>query len=95
MLRVRSLARRLDGAGAPAVRPPLADLARLVRLPVPLLDNRRLLLVTTCVAAAAAFVRDRAEHATVGGALVTAGIEATAVVACFVVLGPALGLWRR
>jgi hypothetical protein len=34
-------------------------------------------------------------HATLGQAFVTAGIEATAVVACFILLGPALGLWRR
>jgi hypothetical protein len=95
VLRARSLARRLDGPGALAVRPPLADLGRLVRLPVPSLDDRRLLLVTTCLAAAAAFVRDRVEHGTVGEAFVTAGIEGMAVVACFVVLGPALGLWRR
>jgi hypothetical protein len=40
-------------------------------------------------------VRDGAEHATVSGAFVTAGIEGLAVVACFLVLGPVLGLWRR
>jgi hypothetical protein len=95
VLRARSLARRLDSSGALAARPPLKDLSRLIRLPVPSLDARRLLLVTTCVAAAAAFVRDRGEHATVTGASVTAGIEAMAVVGCFFVLGPALGLWRR
>jgi hypothetical protein len=95
VLRARSLARRLDGSGALAVRPPLKDLRRLIRLPVPSLDSRRLLLVITCVAAAAAFVRDRGEHATVSEAFVTAGIEGMAVVGCFFVLGPALGLWRR
>lgn len=95
VLRTRSLARRLDGSGDLPVRPPLDDLARLICLPVPSLAPRRLLLVTTSLAAAAAFVRDRGEHATVGQALVTAGIEGTAVVACFLVLGPALGLWRR
>jgi hypothetical protein len=47
VLRARSLARRLDGHGALAVRPPLEDLGRLVRLPVPPLDARRLLVVTT------------------------------------------------
>lgn len=47
------------------------------------------------VAAAAAFLRDRVEQGSVGGAFVTAGIEAMAVVACFLVLGPALGLFRR
>jgi uncharacterized membrane protein len=93
VLRARSLARRLDGSDAPAVRAPLTDLARLIRLPVPSPDAGRLLLVTTCVAAAAAFVRDRVEHGTVGEAFVIAGIEGSAVVTCFLLLGPALGLW--
>ena len=95
VLHARSLAHRLDGAAALAVRPPLEDLRRLSRLPVPLLDARRLLLLTTCVAAAAAFLRDRVEHGTVCEAFALAGIEGIAVVACFFVLGPALGLWRR
>ncbi|MFN8131951.1 MAG: hypothetical protein U0R70_10440 [Solirubrobacteraceae bacterium] len=43
---------------------------------------------------AAAFVWDRGEHAAVAGALGAAGIEALAVVGCFLGLGPALGLWR-
>lgn len=95
VLRARALAHRLDGAGALAVRPPLEDLRRLSRLPVPLLDARRLLLLTACVAAAAAFVRDRVEHGTLGEAFALAGIEGIAVVACYFVLGPTLGLWRR
>jgi hypothetical protein len=53
------------------------------------------LLVTTGLAATGAFLRDRAEHVTVGGAFLMAGVEAAAVVACFLALGPALGLWRR
>jgi hypothetical protein len=94
VLRARSLARRLDGAaGRVVVRPPLEDLGRMTRLPVPPLDSVRLLALTTCLAAAGAFVRDRAEQATLPGAFLTAGVEATAVVACFVLLGPALGLW--
>jgi hypothetical protein len=95
VLHARSLARKLDGAAALAVRPPLEDLRRLIRLPVPSVDARRLLLVTTCVAAAAAFLRDRIEHGTVSEACAIAGIEGMAVVVCFFVLGPALGLWRR
>jgi hypothetical protein len=95
VLRARSLARRLDGSRDPAVRPPLEDLGRLIRLPVPSLDNRTLLVVTTGVAATAAFVRDHAEHATSGGAFVTAGIETMAVVGCFLVFGAALGLRHR
>ena len=51
-----------------------------------------LLLVTTAVAAAAAFARDLGEHATAGGAFVTASVEAMAVVGCFAVFGAALGL---
>ena len=95
VLRARSLAPQLDRAAAPAVRPPLKDLGRLVRLPVASVDSRRLLLFTTCVAAAAAFLRDRIERGTVSEAFATAGIEAMAVVVCFLVLGPALGLFRR
>jgi hypothetical protein len=95
VLRARSLARRLHGAEAPVVRPPLEDLGRLIRLPVPSLEDRTLLAVTTGVAAAAAFVRDLGEHATAGGAVLTAGLEAMAVVACFVVFGAALGLRHR
>ena len=94
VLRARSLARRLDPPAA-AVRSPLADVRRLVAVPFPDLPPARLLLVTTGLAATGAFLRDRAEHATVGGAFVTAGIEAAAVVTCFLVLGPALGLWSR
>jgi hypothetical protein len=95
VLRARSLARRLPGGGAVAVRPPLADLGRLTGLPVPAIDVRRLLALTTCAAAAAAFVRACAEHDTIVVALVTAGIEAAAVVVCFTVLGRGLGLWRH
>jgi hypothetical protein len=94
VLRAWSLARRLGGSRA-AVRPPLEDLRRLTHLPVPALGNRTLLPLTVAVAAAAAFVRDHGEHATASGALVTAGIEATAVVGCFVVFGAALGLTVR
>jgi hypothetical protein len=95
VLRARSLARRLEGSDTPILRPPLEDLGRLIRLPVPALDNRTLLPVVMFVAAVAAFLRDLGEHATAGGALVTAGIEATAVVGCFVVFGAALGLRDR
>jgi hypothetical protein len=95
VLRARSLSRRLAGADAPAVRPPLEDLRRLTRLPLPAVGNGTLLLATTTVAAAAAFTRDLGEHATAGGAVVTAAVEAMAVVGCFAVLGAALGLRRR
>lgn len=95
VLRARSLARRIGGSGPSPIRSPLADLAALTRLRIPPVDAARLLPIVTCLAAAAAFARDRAEHATVGGALATASIEAAAVVACFAALGPRLGLWRR
>jgi hypothetical protein len=80
----RALARRLDGGRARAVRPP-----------IPIVPMRYLLVLTTARAAAAAFLRDTAEHATASQALITASIEVAAVVACFLALGPALGLWRR
>ncbi len=95
VLRARSLAHRLAGANRPAVRPPLEDLGRLTRLPIPSVGDHTLLSVTTAVAAAAAFARDLGEHATAGGAVVTAGVEAMAVVGCFAVFGVALGLRRR
>lgn len=95
VIRARSLAWRLQGATAPAVRPPLTDAMRLGGLRLPPVDARLLLLATTCAAAAAAFVRDRSEHATIGQACATGAIEAIAVVTCYLVLGPALGLWRR
>ena len=95
VLRARSLARRLDRSGSLAVREPLEDLGRLIRLPLPSMDPSRLLLVTASVAAAAAFVRDRAEHATAGQAVIAAAVEVTAVVGCFLLLGRPLGLWRR
>ena len=95
MLRARSLARRLAGADGPAVRPPLEDLGRLTRLPIPPVGNRTLLPTTTAVAAAAAFARGLGEHATGGGAVVTAGVVAMAVVGCFAVFGAALGLRHR
>ena len=84
VLRARSLARRLDGGRTRAVRPPIS-----------IVPMRQLLALTTACAAVAAFFRDTAEHATASQALVTAGIEAAAVIACFLALGPALGLWRR
>jgi hypothetical protein len=95
VLRARSQARRLDGSRVRVARQPLADLAKVARIPLPPIDLRRALPFVTAVAAAAAFTRDLGEHATAGNAGVAAGIEAAAVVACFFVLGPALGLYRR
>jgi hypothetical protein len=95
VVRARSLAARIDGAGPPPVRSPLSDLRQVVRVPVPELGPGELLVLTTVVAATGAFLRDRAEHATIAGAFLTAGVEAIAVVACFVVLGRPLGLWGR
>jgi hypothetical protein len=95
VLRARSLARRLGAAGDPAWRSPLDDLGRLVRVGIGPVRPGHLLAATTLLAAAAAFARDRGEDATVGAALITSGIEAGAVVVCFLLLGPALGLRRR
>jgi hypothetical protein len=94
VLRARWLARRLEGSRDRSARPPLEDLRALTGLPLPLLGAGSLLLLTTGLAAAAAFARDLAEHATVGGAIVTACIEALAVVGCFLALGRPLGLTR-
>jgi hypothetical protein len=94
VLRARALARRLDDSRGPATRSPLEDLRRVLPVAVPALSPAELLALTMALAAAAAFVRDRAEHASPTGALVTAGIEALAVVACFATLGRPLGLHR-
>jgi len=94
VVRTGRLSRRIAGAAELPVHPPLEDLRRLTGLALPALSAWQLLAATTWLAAAAAFVRDRAEHASIAGALATAEIEAVAVVACFVVLGPVLGLWR-
>jgi hypothetical protein len=95
VLRARSLGRRLEGAGTRAVGRPLQDIGRLVGVRLPEVDPVRLLVGATSLAVVAAFVRDRVEDGSVGNALMTAGIEAAAVVACYAVLGPALGLRRR
>jgi hypothetical protein len=84
VLRARALARKLEGGRT-----------RAVRAPIPMVPMPQLLALTTLCAAVAAILRDTAEHATASEALMTATIEATAVVACFFALGSALGLWRR
>lgn len=95
VLRARALTRRLDAPGALAADPTLEYIRRLLRIPSTFLRADRLLAITTCAAAAAAFVRDRGEHATLNEASLTAGIEAIAVVGCFLLLGRTLGVWRR
>ena len=94
VLRARRLTRRLDGARGVTSHSPLDDLARLVHSArVPQLGTGPLLAAVTALAAVGAFARDTAEHASAGGAATTAGIEALAVVVCFLVLGRPLGLW--
>lgn len=95
VLRAGALARRLPGSHAVAVRSPLDDLRQLTSLPLPSLAPDRLLVITVCVAGAAAFARDLGEDGRVGQAAVVAAIEAAAVAGCWVALGPALGLRRR
>lgn len=94
VLRTRGLARRLDGGAALTARPPLDDLARLLRIRRPALDDCRLLALTTLLAMAASFARDRAEQGSLREALTTAGVEAVAVVAGYAALGRRLGLRR-
>ena len=95
VLAARRFTRRLPGARDTATHPPLADLQTLIPVRIPQLGTAPLLVAVSCLAAAAAFARDTAEHATAGGAAVTASVEAAAVIACFLVLGRALGLWRE
>jgi peptidoglycan/LPS O-acetylase OafA/YrhL len=75
--------------------PPLEDVSRLLRTTLPQPRTAALLAAVTGLAAIAAFARDTAEHASTGGAALTAAIEAVAVIACFLTLGGQLGLWRR
>jgi hypothetical protein len=90
--RSRALARRLEGAAGRPVRPPLDDLAALAGRRAPALGAGRQLAIVTGVAVAAALLRGHAEHVAVGAALRFAAVEAVAVLACFAVLGRALGL---
>ena len=95
VLRSRALARRLPRAGVTAVRSPLDDAARLVGVQFPSVALARVLFVTTCLAAMSAFVWDLGEDASVASAVVIGGVEAAAVVGCFVLLGRTLGLRER
>ena len=87
--------RSLDGARSAAAHSPIADLAQLAAVDIRGPGGRSLLVPVTCVAAAAAYPRDVAERATISQATLTAGTEAAAVIVCFAVYGPALGLWTR
>ncbi|WP_157592375.1 HAAS signaling domain-containing protein [Solirubrobacter soli] len=95
VIRVGLATRRLEGARDTVAHSPLADLAQLAAVDVRALEGWGLLAPVTCLAAAAAYLRDVAEHATVGQATLSAGIEAAAVIVCFAAFGPALGLWTR
>jgi hypothetical protein len=88
----RALIRRLDGADARTVRSPLQDVTELLHADVQPPTAASMLGPVVCLAAAAAFLRDTAEDASLSGAAVTAGIEALAVVGCFIALGRILGL---
>ena len=92
VLRSWRLARRLEPGDGVQLRPPLEDLAQLIGVRAPLVEPRRLLVLTTALGSSCAFLRDRGEHAAVGQALVTAGIEAAAIVGCFLALGRVLGI---
>lgn len=95
VIRARRLARNLPGTRQRIIRPPADDLATLVRFSLPTVTMSQLLTATTVCAAAAAFVWDHGEQATLVSALAVAGFEATAVLLCFLTLGPALGLRTR
>ncbi|MBO1756707.1 hypothetical protein [Allobranchiibius sp. CTAmp26] len=98
VLRTRSVIRAYRHAADRPVRSPLADLSAATHLSLPQVGAGRLLLPTALIAAAAAFGRDRAEHAAVPAALMSAGVEVALVILGLALLGPALGLrarWHR
>ena len=95
VVRARLLTRRLEGSGLSIARSPLEDLGQIVGLPAPSVPTPRLLLLITFLAAAAAFVWDRGEQGTASEAFLTAGIEGTAVIACYLVVGARLGVRHR
>lgn len=88
VLRAQRLTRRLDGSGDRVMRMPFSRRVRVV-------NAYELLAPTVAAVGAAAFWWDRGEQGTYLHALSTAGLEATAVVTCFLLLGPALGLHHR
>ena len=92
VLRTLALLRRLGVLRARVTRSPLVDLGVAARVVTPVLGPLTLLSCTAVLAAAAAFMWDRGEHATVTAAIGTAGIEAAFIVVGFLLLGPALGL---
>lgn len=89
------LARRLDRSRGAAQRPPSVELDQLLPFRLPWIAPLPLLLVSASLAGAAAFVRDQAEHGTLGESLITAAVETTAVLAGALVLGRLLGLWPQ
>lgn len=98
LLRAGLVARRHRSREDRAVHEPLADLATVVRRAVPAGLTRPgvILAPVLFVSAVAAFWWSyRDDHGTAAGAAVAAGVEAAAVLAGFVLLGPALGLYER
>lgn len=98
VVRVRSLARKVDDQPCRMVRAPLADLLAIAHQS----DSTGtaaahspwigLLVPTAAVATGAAFLWDHLDQGSVESSLAAAGIEAVLTVAGFVLLGPALGL---
>jgi hypothetical protein len=93
VLQARASIRRLGGTDQRAARSPLEDVALLLHARTEPPTALQMLAPTIVVAAVAAFLRDTAERASVANAALTAGLEAIAVVACFLIFGRPLGLW--
>ncbi|MDX6317403.1 MAG: hypothetical protein QOD35_803 [Nocardioidaceae bacterium] len=98
VMRVRSLARKLDSRPCRDVRAPLTDLLAILRPSDPR-DRAAghspfigLLLPSVAVATVAAFWWDHLDHGSFVSSLAVAGTEAALTVAGFVFLGPVLGL---
>lgn len=92
VLRTRSLVRRLPSGRSRVRRLPLTDVAAILAPSTPNMAHRTLLLPSTLLATASAFVWDHTDGGTATSSLTSASIEAALVIAGYLALGPALGL---
>ena len=94
VLRVRRLTRQLDSGRDTVCRGPLDEVTALSGRQMSRPGGGGLLALTLAVSALGAYGWALGEQESSPDALATASVEVAAVVACYLVLGPALGLRR-